>query len=110
MDYAMTRSLTRFLGLLGLATILGCGSSSLAPPSPCETELCDITGRVSWMNFEGGFFAVRGDDNVLYDTHELPVEFREDGLRVSANLRRRLDLGCIHMAGTIADVLTIRRL
>ncbi|HJR66799.1 MAG TPA: hypothetical protein VJ802_10200 [Gemmatimonadaceae bacterium] len=106
----MTRSLTRFLGLLGLATILGCGSSSVAPSAPCETELCDITGRVSWMNFEGGFFAIRGDDNVLYDTHDLPAEFREDGLRVSASLRRRLDLGCIHMAGTIADVLSIRRL
>lgn len=109
-DDTMTRSLPRFLGLLGLATILGCGSSSLAPPSPCDTELCDVTGRVTWMSFEGGFFAIRGDDNVLYDTHDLPAGFREDGLRVSATLRRRLDLGCIHMAGTIADVQTIRRL
>jgi hypothetical protein len=106
----MTPSLLRCLALLGLVAVLGCGKSVTDPLPPCDTEICDITGRVSWMSFEGGFFAIRGDDNVLYDTHDLPGEFHQDGLRVSARLRRRLDLACIHMAGTIADVLSIRRL
>jgi hypothetical protein len=106
----MTPSLLRCLALIGLVAAVGCGKSAAAPLPPCDTDICDITGRVSWMNFEGGFFAIRGDDNVLYDTHNLPAAFHEDGLRVSANLRRRLDLGCIHMAGTIADVVSIRRL
>jgi hypothetical protein len=104
------RTLFRCVALLAAATTFGCGKSAVDPLPPCDTDVCELTGRVSWMNFEGGFFAIRGDDNVLYDTHNLPAEFREDGLRVSASLRRRLDLGCIHMAGTIADVLTIRRL
>lgn len=104
------RPFFRCIALVVTVTALGCGKSTAAPLPPCETDLCEITGRVSWMNFEGGFFAIRGDDNVLYDTHDLPAEFRHDGLRVAASLRRRLDLGCFHMAGTIADVLTIRRL
>jgi hypothetical protein len=104
------RALFRCVALLAVATALGCGKSAADPLFPCDTDLCEITGRVSWMNFEGGFFAIQGDDNVLYDTHNLPAEFRHDGLRVSASLRRRLDLACIHMAGTIADVVTIRRL
>ena len=93
-----------------LATALGCGSSAVDPVRPCDSDVCEVTGRVTWMSFEGGFFAIVGDDHVTYDTHELPAAFRENGIRVAATLRRRLDLGCIHMAGPIADVLIIRRL
>jgi len=103
------RALFRCIALLAIVAVLACGKSAAAPVPPCDTDLCEITGRVAWMNFEGGFFAIRGDDNVLYDTHNLPAQFREDGIRVSASLRRRLDLGCIHMAGTIADVVSIQR-
>jgi hypothetical protein len=103
------RPASRSVLLLSLAFTLGCGSSAVAPPLPCDTDVCDITGRVTWMSFEGGFFVIRGDDQVTYDSHDLPAEFRHDGLRVRATLRRRLDLGCIHMAGTIVNVLSIRR-
>jgi hypothetical protein len=104
------RSLSYCLALLGLAATLSCGTSAVAPPPPCDTDICEITGRVVWMNFEGGFFAIHGDDQATYDSHDLPAEFRHDGLRVAATLRRRLDLACIHMAGTIVNVLSIRRL
>jgi hypothetical protein len=100
----------RSLALLGLVAFLGCGKSSVAPLPPCDTDICDLTGRVTWMNFEGGFFAIRGDDNVTYDTHNLPADFRQDGIRVAVHLQPRLDLGCIHMAGVIADVISIQRL
>lgn len=100
----------RFLIALGLLAALGCGSSIADPLQPCETDTCEVTGRVTWMSFEGGFFTIVGDDRVTYDTHNLPAAFRQDGIRVAATLQRRRDLGCIHMAGTIADVLSIRRL
>jgi len=100
----------RYLIALGLAAALGCGSSTAGPILPCNSDVCQITGRVAWMSFEGGFFAIVGDDQVTYDTHDLPAAFREDGIRVAATLRRRLDLACVHMAGPIADVVTIRRL
>ena len=100
----------RYLIALGLVAALGCGSSTAEPLPPCNADVCEITGRVTWMNFEGGFFTIVGDDQVTYDTHNLPAAFRQDGARVAATLQRRSDLGCIHMAGTIADVLTIRRL
>jgi hypothetical protein len=104
------RSTLRFTALLGIAATLSCGTPAVAPLPPCDSDLCDVTGRVVWMNFEGGFFAIRGDDEVTYDAHDLPAAFRQDGLRVAAALRRRLDVVCIHMAGTIVDVLSIRRL
>lgn len=100
----------RYLIALGLAAVVGCGSSTLEPLPPCNSHVCEITGRVTWMDFEGGFFTIVGDGRVTYDTHNLPAAFRQDGVRVAATLQRRLDLGCIHMAGTIADVLSIRRL
>ena len=104
------RSTSRSIAFLGIVALMGCGKSSVAPLPPCDTDVCDLTGRVTWMNFEGGFFAIRGDDGVTYDTHNLPGAFREDGLRVEVHLQRRPDLGCIHMAGVIADVINIRRL
>ena len=104
------RTFSRCIALFAVTSALGCGQSATNPLLPCDGDICELRGRVSWMNFEGGFFAIRGDDDVLYDTHNLPGEFKHDGLRVSVNLRRRPDLGCFHMAGTIADVLDIRRL
>ena len=100
----------RYLIVLGLTAALGCGRSIADPPPRCDSDVCEVTGRVTWMSFEGGFFTIVGDDRVTYDTHNLPAAFKQDGLRVAATLHRRLDLGCIHMAGTIADVLSIRRL
>lgn len=100
----------RYLITLGLAAVVGCGSSIADPLPPCNSDVCEVTGRVTWINLEGGFFAIVANDSVAYDTHNLPAAFRQDGVRVAATLRRRLDLGCIHMAGPIADVLSIRRL
>ena len=104
------RATLRLLALLGLVAALGCGTPAIAPIPPCDGDDCEVTGRVVWMNLEGGFFAIRGDDQVTYDAHDLPAAFRQDGLRVAAILRPRLDVVCIHMAGTIVDVVTIRRL
>ena len=54
----------RYLIALGLAAALGCGSSTTEPLRPCSSDVCDVTGRVTWMNLEGGFFTIVGDDQV----------------------------------------------
>jgi hypothetical protein len=39
-----------------------------------------ITGTVSHLDLEGGFYAIRGDDGVTYDPTNLPPAFQRDGL------------------------------
>jgi len=63
------------------------------------------------MTFEGGFWAVRGDDNVTYDPmNGLPVAFQVEGLRVRLEAKLRQDVAGVHMAGPIVEIITIVRL
>ena len=102
-------SLRKLLTPILLAAAVGCSSSSLAPTPPCDGDICVVRGSVEWFNLEGGFFAIRGDDQVTYDPLNLPDTFREDGLRVRASVRIRRDYGSYHMVGPMVDVLSIRR-
>ena len=70
-----------------------------------------VTGTARFFNIEGGFWAIRGDDGVTYDPKDgLPATFQRDGMRVSAILKVRPDMGGIHMVGPIVEVLDIRAL
>lgn len=63
------------------------------------------------MGLEGGFWAIRGDDNVTYDPiGSLAEEFRQEGLRVKLDARSRRDMGSIHMAGPLVEIISIRKL
>jgi hypothetical protein len=92
--------------LMGLA-IAACGS----PAAPEGPNVVRVNGTVVFMTFEGGFWAVRGDDDVTYDPMAgLPPAFQVQGLRVRLEGRRRDDVASIHMAGPIVEILTIARL
>ena len=95
--------------LILLITVLSaCGSSPAAPDDP---NMVRVNGTVRFMTFEGGFWAVRGDDNVTYDPlNGLPAAFQVEGLRVRLEARRRQDAGGIHMAGPIVEIITIARI
>lgn len=67
------------------------------------------TGTVHWYSLEGGFFAIRGDDDRTYDPMNLPEEFREDGVRVRFRAKIRNDMGSFHMVGEIVEILDISR-
>lgn len=67
-----------------------------------------ITGVVSHVELEGGFYAIQGDDGVTYDPTNLPPEFQKDGLKVEAEARRRDDMMGIHQAGPIVQLVRIR--
>src|SRR6266508_1696153 len=76
-----------------------------------DSDLVRVNGTVRHFSFEGGFWAVRGDDSTTYDTvGGLPPGFQEDGLRVFLGAKVRSDLGGIHQAGPIVEIITIRRL
>jgi hypothetical protein len=76
-----------------------------------QHDLVSVNGTVHFYTFEGGFWAVRGDDNTTYDPlGGLPMEFRQEGLRVLLRAKIRNDMGSFHMAGPIVEIITIRRL
>ena len=50
-----------------------------------------------------------GDDGTTYDPTNLPDAFKQDGLGVEAEARRRDDAAGIHMVGPIVDIVRIRR-
>jgi hypothetical protein len=109
----------RGISLLGVMTIfaaVGCGAPTAATASDCSdftptsTEIC-VTGASRYYGFEGGFWAVRGDDGITYDPlGALPAAFRRDGLRVRLVARVRNDLMSFHQAGPIVEIIDIRRL
>ena len=70
-----------------------------------------VTGTAHFFNLEGGFWAIRGDDGVTYDPKDgLPAAFQHEGMRVSAVLKTRNDLGGIHMVGPIVEIIEITSL
>lgn len=105
----MKRLRWSFLALLCASTASGC---SLGEPfAPCPRGQICVDGTAQFYSFEGGFWAIRGDDNVTYDPlGALPSDFRQSGLRVHLRARERLDLISFHMAGPIVEIISIRRL
>jgi hypothetical protein len=89
----------------------GGGEAGWVTPSPAAEEGgadVRITGVVSHVELEGGFYAIRGDDGVTYDPTNLPPEFQKDGLKVEAEARRRDDMMGIHQVGPIVELVRIR--
>ena len=94
--------------LLLLVTGLMACRHAVAPDDP---NLVAVNGTVRFMTFEGGFWAIRGDDNVTYDPlGGVPPAFQSEGLRVRIEARRRNDLASVHMAGPIVEIISISKL
>jgi hypothetical protein len=112
-------SLRSVVGVAAVAIVLGSGCRELTG-APSGLALCAreqmrdkvcVAGTVRFFSFEGGFWAVRGDDNVTYDPRGgLPAEFRTEGLRVFLVARERRDLASFHMAGPMVEIISIERL
>ena len=76
----------------------------------CKGDVC-VNGTVRHFDLEGGFWAIRGDDDVTYDpVGGVPEAFRREGLRVRLDARRRNDMGGIHMAGPIIEIISLTKL
>jgi hypothetical protein len=94
-------------------SVLVAGCSPAAPDGTGVTNdgtYVAGTGTVNFYNLEGGFWAVRGDDNVTYDPINLDRSYWTQGLRVRFRALLRKDLGGFHMVGPIVEILDIRRL
>lgn len=107
----MRAPLSGILAILVAVALSGCGGSTM-PTAPSGTVVVTGgvargTGTVQFLNLEGGFFAIRGDDGVTYDPTNLPSGFQRHALRVRFEARIRQDLAGIHMVGPIVDVISI---
>lgn len=100
--------------ILSLAVIFAGATSACSFDDlldPCPRDQVCVDGTSQFFSFEGGFWAVRGDDNVTYDpVAGLPADFRQPGLRVHLRARVREDVGSFHMAGPVVDIISIRKL
>ena len=63
-----------------------------------------LEGTVVWIDLEGGFFGILGDDGKQYDPLNLPAEFQIDGLRVVLSARIRDDAASAHMWGYLITI------
>ncbi|MGM0546045.1 MAG: hypothetical protein ACQEST_04920 [Bacteroidota bacterium] len=65
-----------------------------------------IEGEVTYMNIEGGFWAIKGDDET-YDPTNLPKEFQQEGLQVTVDAEIEEDKLSSRMVGPIIKIISI---
>lgn len=95
------------LVLLALSLMaLGCSSTQRNG----DGDLVEGTGTVQYVEVEGGFYGIVGDDGRNYDPRNLDESFKEDGLRVHFRARTVEDAVSIRMWGTIVSIISIERI
>ena len=67
-------------------------------------------GTVRFIDLEGGFYGIIGDDGKKYDPVNLSQEFQVDGLPVRFKAKVRDDVASIRMWGTPVEIVTIEKL
>jgi hypothetical protein len=94
-----------------LLTVAAACAATPATPDQLPPGAVRVTGTIARLGIEGGFWAIRGDDGVVYDPiTPLAAAFQVEGARVSAVLRVRADMAGTHMVGPLVEVITIARL
>jgi inhibitor of cysteine peptidase len=82
---------------LTITALVGCGRG----------EAISGTGTVKFVDLEGGFYGIVGDDGQKYDPMNLDQTYQEDGLRVRFQAKIRQDMVSIYMWGTIIELTKI---
>ncbi len=97
------RYLSLFLILLSIGSLLSL-------PGCLDDKIVEGTGRIQYVDLEGGFYGIVADDGAHYDPVNLPEDFMENGLRVRFTLRILDDQVSIHMWGTVVYILEIEKI
>lgn len=96
---------------VGLVLLVDCRSETKGTNEGRGTEdIISGTGTVKFIDLEGGFYGIVGDDGKKYDPTNLDQQFKEDGLRVRFEAKIRRDIASIHMWGTIIELTKIEKL
>jgi len=75
-----------------------------------DEDIVSGTGTIKFIDLEGGFYGIIGDDGKYYDPINLSQDFQVDGLRVRFEAKIRDDIFGIHMWGTPIEILKIEKL
>ncbi|HEX3035703.1 MAG TPA: hypothetical protein VHT73_11335 [Thermodesulfobacteriota bacterium] len=67
-------------------------------------------GTVRFIDLEGGFYGIIGDDGKKYDPINLSQEFQVDGLPVRFEAEVRDDVAAMRMWGTPIEIVRIEKL
>jgi hypothetical protein len=67
-------------------------------------------GTIVYLDLEGGFYGIESEDGERYFPINLPVIYREDGLRVAFDMRIRTDVMTTVMWGTTVEIIEMARL
>lgn len=67
-----------------------------------------ITGVVTYMELEGGFWAIQDEDHT-YDPLNLPDEFKKQDLKVAVAANIEEDMASIHQVGPIIEIISIKK-
>ena len=107
------RSFLNVVAFVLLFVALGCDGTD-APLESENNQTFDptptVNASIEWLNLEGGFWAIRGDDGILYDPHPtIEEEFRLNGLHVRFRGTLRPDYVCIHMIGSVVTITEMQR-
>ena len=73
-------------------------------------EAVSGTGTVKYIELEGSFYGIVGDDGQQYDPMNLDQTYQKDGLRIHFQAKIRQDITSIHMWGTIIEITKIEKL
>lgn len=72
-----------------------------------DDDIVSGTGKIVFLDFEGGFFGIIADDGGHYDPKNLPDEFKIDGLLIEFIAKILPGIPSIHMWGEIVELLYI---
>ncbi len=100
--------------LLAIATLPACQK---APEEPADEPLTDVVevaewvqGTVVFVDLEGGFYGIQGDDGTQYDPMYLDESFHQDSLRVRFQFAEVDDAVGIRQWGRIIELEQIERI
>jgi inhibitor of cysteine peptidase len=82
---------------LTVTTLFGCSRG----------EAVSGTGTVKFVDLEGGFYGIMGDNDQQYEPINLEQTYQEDGLRIRFQAKIRQDMASIHMWGKIIEITKI---
>ncbi|MBI2831089.1 MAG: hypothetical protein HYX79_02395 [Chloroflexi bacterium] len=100
-----------YLTIVVLAAILlllapGCAGAKTGTGGP---DIVSGTGTITYLNLEGGFYGIVGDDGQKYDPMNLDRAFQQDGLKVKFQVKLRKDVATIRMWGTPVEIISIEK-
>lgn len=112
----MMKTLILFSGIaFALLVTAGLSSCQKSPQEPAVQPVLDIqtpewtNGIVLFVDLEGGFYGIEGEDGTKYDPSYLAEEFQQDSLRVRFQYAPVNDAAGIRQWGRIVEIIAIER-